>query len=292
MSVYYFWTRSHRVTPPGPGIYYGDQTCLRLRDPPSSASWVLGSEAHTWPFKKCFYLLAATPAVAQMWRSEAIYRSRVHSFQYGGPMSSDLVASTSFPAVSFWQLDTSQSHMGRENLNRRIASIRLSCGQVCEALSWLMIYEGGSSSLWMVLSLSSSPGWYKPMTGSKPVSSPWCPLLPFLLGFPQQWAMNELNAVGWNKPLPPCIVYGHNVHHGGCSSIQGCLCSSGSFLFPWGFYNYCFVSVKNDSGILMGMHWDNSCLVMRLLSQPSFCQTWSLTSFSRCSIILLYRSLT
>lgn len=48
--------------------------------------------------------------------------------------------------VSFdWQLDTTQSHLRGENLNWRVASVRLACDQVCERLSWMMINEGGPS---------------------------------------------------------------------------------------------------------------------------------------------------
>jgi hypothetical protein len=50
--------------------------------------------------------------------------------------------------------NTSNSHLGRGNLDWRIASTRLSCGQVCGAFSWLMTDEKGPSPLWVVLALS------------------------------------------------------------------------------------------------------------------------------------------
>lgn len=49
--------------------------------------------------------------------------------------------------VSFRCHPDTTGHLGRENYDRRTASIRLACGQVCGALPLLLIDVAGSGPL-------------------------------------------------------------------------------------------------------------------------------------------------
>lgn len=81
----------------------------------------------------------------------------------------------------FYQLNTSEGHVGRGDLNWENVSIRLPCRQVCGIFSWLTFVMEGSSSLWVVPPWTGGSEFYKKQTekdiNSKPVhcTLPWPP---------------------------------------------------------------------------------------------------------------------
>lgn len=104
----------------------------------------------------------------------------------------------------YGQLDTTQSYLGRRNLNQGIAQILLVCTYNSEGLFWLMIEDQptigstipGEVGLVCVRRLTEHEAQSEPVN-SIPL---WILLQHSCLDFPQWWAVTWKCA--WNKPFP------------------------------------------------------------------------------------------
>jgi hypothetical protein len=54
--IFFFWDRVSLYSPGCPDTHFVDQAGLELRNPPASASWVLGLKACTTTARPCPYL--------------------------------------------------------------------------------------------------------------------------------------------------------------------------------------------------------------------------------------------